>query len=161
MRLVTTLAALACYCLISVSCVNVVALAGGSKIGGPMNVDGPLRVQGDLIIGGPATVHGPVQARSLTVGGPVVTTFPRGEAPGSAGQAYASSLTIGGPLTVQGPLIVDGSLIVGGPLRCEPAQETSGESLQQEQAPPVAQGDIQQGEPAQQGRSAPRQDWTE
>ena len=86
-------------------------------------------------------MHGPVFAQSLTVGGPVTTTLPKGEPPGSAGQAYATSLLIGGPLTVQGPLIVEGSLKVGGPLLCEP-QTVSIDVPRQNQG-------------------APRQEWTE
>jgi hypothetical protein len=94
-------------------------LFAGASVGGPMSIDGPLRVQGNLYVGGPATVHGPIQVRSLSVGGSVVTTLPKGEPAGFAGQDYATSLTVGGPLTVNGPLIVDGSLRVGGPLTCE------------------------------------------
>jgi hypothetical protein len=98
-----------------------------------MDVAGPLRVQGDLHVGGPATIHGPVQARALTVGGPIRTILPKGEPPGPAGQVFATSLAVGGPLTVQGPLIVEGTLIVGGPLTSEPGEETSAAFPQQGQ----------------------------
>lgn len=91
-------------------------------VGGPLDVKGPLRVHGNLYVGGPATVHGQVQAQTRTVGGPIDTSLPRGEAPGPDGQAYPKSLAVGGPLTVQGSLIVDGRLVVGGPLNSEPEQ---------------------------------------
>ena len=96
-------------------------LARAAKIGGPFDVDGPLRVRGDLYVGGPATIHGQVQARKLTIGGPVTDTLPRGEQPGPDGRVFETSLAVGGPLTVQGPLIVDGALVVGGPLHSEPS----------------------------------------
>ena len=89
-------------------------------VGGPLAVNGPLHVKGNLYVGGPATVHGPVQAKKLTIGGPIQTTLPKGEAPGQDGQIYDRSLAVGRPLTVQGPLVVDGRLIVGGPLVSEP-----------------------------------------
>jgi hypothetical protein len=95
---------------------------GMTGVGGPLSVDGPLHVQGNLYVGGPVTVHGRIQARSVTVGGPVQTPFPMGERPGPAPQVYKTSLAVGGPLTVRGPLIVDGSLVVGGPLTSEPTK---------------------------------------
>lgn len=118
---------LVCCSVAAAAClsVNVAAQADGARIGGPLDVAGPLRVQGDLHVGGPATIHGPVQARALTVAGPVKTTFPRGEPAGPAGQAFATSLAVAGPLTVQGPLIVEGALVVAGPLTSEPGQESS------------------------------------
>jgi len=102
-----------------------VAYAGGflrdaAVIGGPLTVDGPLVVQGPVTVGGPCTVHGPVRANALIVGGPVYTTLPRGEAPGPAGQEFATPLVIGGPLQVNGPLTIEGTLKVGGPLTSEP-----------------------------------------
>ena len=119
--------AVVCYGLAAAACVsvNVAGQGDGARIGGPLDVAGPLQVQGDLHVGGPAIIHGPVQARALTVAGPVKTTFPRGEPPGPAGQAFATSLAVAGPLTVQGPLIVEGALIVAGPLTSEPGQESS------------------------------------
>jgi hypothetical protein len=143
-----TLASTACIS------VNVAAPGDGTHIGGPLEVAGPLRVQGDLYVGGPATIHGPVQARALTVGGPVKTTFPEGEPPGPAGQSFATPLTVGGPLNVQGPLIVEGALIVGGPLTSEPGQESSDVVPQQSQvfAP---RGDVLPQKPA------PSTEWTE
>ena len=89
-------------------------------VGGPLDVNGPLTVHGNLYVGGPATVHGRVEAQTRTIGGPVETSLPRGEQPGSDAQDYKKSLAIGGPLTVQGPLVVDGRLVVGGPLKSEP-----------------------------------------
>jgi hypothetical protein len=134
--------------------VNVAAQGDGAAIGGPLAVDGPLRVQGDLRVGGPATVHGPVQARALTVGGPVRTTLPKGEPPGPAGQEFATSLAVGGPLTVQGPLTVEGALVVGGPLTSEPGQESSQMVPQQGQVfAPRADS------PAQ--KPLPQTEWTE
>ena len=138
------------WCFIAgTSCLDV---AGAAKIGGPMNVDGPLHIQGNLYVGGPATIHGPVFAKSLTVGGPVTTSFPRGELSGSAGQTYGTALVIGGPLTVQGPLIVEGTLKIGGPLYCESTQGLS--DL------PQVQGYPQPSQPALQ-HASPQQDWTE
>jgi hypothetical protein len=148
--------ALVCCSLALAACINVnVAGQGdGTRIGGPLDVGGPLRVHGDLHVAGPATIHGPVQARALTVAGPVKTTFPSGEPPGPAGQAFATSLAVGGPLTVRGPLIVEGALIVAGPLTSEPGQESSGVVPQQSQvfAP---RGDL----PVQKPR--PQTEWTE
>jgi hypothetical protein len=92
-----------CLALAACTSVNVAAQGGGAAIGGPLVVAGPLRVQGDLRVGGPATIHGPVQARALTIGGLVKTTLPRGEPPGPAGQFFATSLAVGGPLTGAGP----------------------------------------------------------
>ena len=102
--------AVVCYGLAAAACVsvNVAGQGDGARIGGPLDVAGPLQVQGDLHVGGPAIIHGPVQARALTVAGPVKTTLPRGESAGPAGQAFATSLTVAGPLTVQGPLTVEG-----------------------------------------------------
>jgi hypothetical protein len=141
-------------CLALATCIskNVAAQGDGATIGGPLSVAGPLRVQGDLRVAGPATIHGPVQARALTVGGPVRTIFPRGELPGPAGQAFATSLAIGGPLTVQGPLIVEGALIVGGPLTSEPGQEPS-EAFPQESQLFAAPRDLP--------RQKPTPQWTE
>ena len=119
-----------------------------------MSIDGPLRVQGDLYVGGPATVHGPVQARSLTVGGPLTTTLPKDGPPGPAGQAYATPLSIGGPLTVNGPLIVDGSLVVGGPLKCESAPQLLGDT------PLAGQGGSRQ-DPMLPPHQASQDQWTE
>lgn len=147
-RAVTALLLGWCF-LTAASCLDV---AGAAKIGGPMNIDGPLHVQGNLYIGGPATIHGPVFAKALTVGGPVTTSFPKGEVSGSAGQTYGTSLAIGGPLTVMGPLIVEGEVKVGGPLYCESTQALS--DL------PRAQVYTQQSQPAPEQRSL-RQDWTE
>jgi cytoskeletal protein CcmA (bactofilin family) len=143
-----------CLALAACTSVNVAAQGDGAAIGGPLAVAGPLRVQGDLRVGGPATIHGPVRARALTIGGPVKTTLPRGEPPGPAGQSFATSLAVGGPLTVQGPLIVEGALIVGGPLTSEPVQESSDVVPQQSQvfAPP---GDVPPQKPA------PSTEWTE
>ena len=148
-RAVTTLVLGWCF-LMAASCLDV---AGAAKIGGPMNIAGPLYVHGSLYVGGPATIHGPVFAKDLTVGGPVNTSFPKGEPSGSAGQTYGTSLMIGGPLTVQGPLIVEGTLKVGGPLYCE---STAGLS---DLAPQVERYQ-QQGQPVLQ-HAAPQQDWTE
>ena len=91
-------------------------------VGGPLDVDGPLMVHGNLYVGGPATVYRQVHARAVTVGGPIEASLPRGEAPGRSGQAFRTTLAVGGPLTVKGRLIVDGRLIVGGPLTSEPEQ---------------------------------------
>ena len=143
-----------CLALAACTTVNVAAQGDGAAIGGPLAVAGPLRVQGDLRVGGPATIHGPVQARALTVGGPVRTVFPTGEPPGPAGQAFATSLAIGGPLTVEGPLIVEGALVVGGPLTCEPGQESSEIVPQQSQVFPP-RGDFPPQKPS------PQADWTE
>jgi hypothetical protein len=134
--------------------VNVAAPGDGARIAGPLDVAGPLRVQGDLHVGGPATIHGPVQARALTVAGPVKTTYPRGEPPGPAGQAFATSLAVGGPLSVQGPLVVEGALVVAGPLTSEPGQEASDLVPQQSQvfAP---RGDLPSPKPL------PQAEWTE
>jgi hypothetical protein len=118
-----------------------------------MNVDGPLHVQGNLYIGGPATIHGPVIAKAMSVGGPVTTSFPKGELSGSAGQTYGTSLLIGGPLTVMGPLIVEGTLKVGGPLYCESTAALS-------DVAPQVQGYQRQGQPVLQ-HATPQQDWTE
>jgi hypothetical protein len=115
-------------------------------------VAGPLRVRGDLRVGGPATIHGPVQARALTVGGPIRTVLPKGEPPGPAGQVFAASLAVGGPLTVEGPLMVEGALIVGGPLTCEPE---SADAFPQESQLYTAPGDL----PRQ--KSSPQPEWTE
>ena len=129
MRIVKRAATLALVCcsLAAGACVsvNVAAQGDGARIGGPLDVAGPLQVQGDLHVGGPAIIHGPVQARALTVAGPVRTTFPKGESAGPAGQGFATSLTVTGPLTVQGPLTVEGALVVAGPLTSEPGQESS------------------------------------
>ena len=158
MRIVKRAATLAlvCFGLAAGACVsvNVAAPGDGARIGGPLDVAGPLQVQGDLHVGGPATIHGTVQARALTVAGPVKTTFPRGEPPGPAGQAFATSLAVAGPLTVQGPLIVEGALIVAGPLTSEPGQESSEVVPQQGQvfAPRVDS-------PPQKPR--PQTEWTE
>ena len=143
-----------CLALASCISVNVAAQGNGATVAGPLAVDGPLRVQGDLRVGGPATIHGPVQARSLTVGGPVRTILPNGEPPGPAGQAFATSLAIGGPLTVQGPLIVEGALIVGGPLTSEPGQESSQAVPQESQV-----YSPRRGWPAQ--PPSPQPEWTE
>jgi hypothetical protein len=143
-----------CLALSACISVNVAAPGNGATIGGPLAVDGPLRVQGDLHIGGPATIHGPVQARALRVGGPVRTILPKGEAPGPAGQAFATSLAVGGPLTVKGPLIVEGALVVGGPLTSEPGQESS-EAVPQQSKVFAPRDDL----PAQNPR--PQTEWTE
>jgi hypothetical protein len=90
-----------------------------NAVGGPLGVNGPLRVRGNLYVGGPTTVHGTIQARKLTVGGPISTSLPMGERPGPEGRVFEKSLAVGGPLTVQGPLTVDGALVVGGPLVSE------------------------------------------
>jgi cytoskeletal protein CcmA (bactofilin family) len=152
---VATLALLCCS-LAAVACVsvNVAAQGDGARIGGPLDVAGPLQVQGDLHVGGPATIHGPVQARALTVAGPVKTTFPRGEPPGPAGQAFATSLAVAGPLTVQGPLMVEGALVVAGPLTSEPGQESS-EVVPQQGQVFAPRGDL----PAQKLRA--QTEWTE
>lgn len=134
--------------------VNVAAQGDGATVGGPLAVAGPLRVQGDLHVGGPATIHGPVQARALTVGGPIRTILPKGEPPGPAGQAFATSLSVGGPLTVQGPLIVEGDLVVGGPLTSEPGQESS-EAVPQEGQVYTPPGDWPRQKPS------PQPEWTE
>ena len=149
MRRAATILLMGCCFLTAASCLDV---AGAAKIGGPMNIDGPLHVQGNLYIGGPATIHGPVFAKSLTVGGPLNTTFPKGEVSGAAGQTYGTSLMIGGPLTVQGPLIVEGDVKVGGPLYCESTQALS--DL------PTPQVHPQPSQPALQ-HEASQQDWTE
>ena len=148
--------ALVCCTLASAACISVnpAAPGEGAHIGGPLEVAGPLRVQGDLYVGGPATIHGPVQARALTVGGPVKTTFPRGEPPGPAGQAFATSLAVGGPLTVHGPLIVEGALIIGGPLTSEPGQESS-EVVPQQSQVFAPRGDFPPQKPS------PQPEWTE
>jgi hypothetical protein len=143
-----------CLALAACISVNVAAQGDGTHIGGSLDVAGPLRVQGDLYVGGLATIHGPVQARALTVGGPVKTTFPKGEPPGPAGQAFATSLAVGGPLTVHGPLVVEGALVVGGPLTSEPGQESSEPVPQQSQVYPP-RSDV----PRQ--LAFPQQEWTE
>jgi len=143
-----------CLALSACISVNAATQGNGATIGGPLAVDGPLRVQGDLHVGGPATIHGPVQARALTVGGPVRTILPKGEPPGPAGQAFATSLAVGGPLTVQGPLIIEGALVVGGPLTSEPGQESSEVVPRQSQV--FAPRDAL---PAQKPR--PQTEWTE
>ena len=111
---------------------------GASCIGGPASIDGPLIVQGSLSVGGPATIHGPVMARKIIVGGPVETTLPRGETPGSAGQLVPGGMSVGGPLTVNGPLAVDGTFRVGGPLHCESVSETA-QGLQSSQDSQLAE----------------------
>ena len=143
-----------CLALAACISVNVAAQGNAATIGGPLAVDGPLRVQGDLRVGGPATIHGPVQARALTVGGPVRTILPKGEPPGPAGQAFATSLAVGGPLTVQGPLIVEGALVVGGPLTSEPGQESS-QAVPQESQVYTPRGDLLAQNPR------PQTEWTE
>jgi hypothetical protein len=151
-----TILGLVCCSLAVAACisVNVAAQGDGARIAGPLDVAGPLRVQGDLRVGGPATIHGPVQARALTVAGPVKTTFPTGEPPGPAGQAFATSLAVGGPLTVQGPLIVEGALVVAGPLTSEPGQESS-EVLPQQSQVFAPRGDLPPRKPL------PQAEWTE
>ena len=128
---------------LSASCVSLAHAWGpgsdAAVIGGPLKVDGPLEVQGPLVVGGPCTVHGPVRAAALKVGGPVYTTLPRGETPGSAGQAFATPLTVGGPLEVDGPLTVAGELTVGGPLTSEPPPDQ--ERVSQFVRPPKTEPD--------------------
>jgi hypothetical protein len=143
-------------CLALAACVSakVAAQGNGATIGGPLAVDGPLRVGGDLRVGGPATIHGPVQARALTVGGPVRTILPKGEPSGPAGQAFATSLDVGGPLTVRGPLIVEGALVVGGPLTSEPGQESS-QAVPQESQVFAPRGGLPPQKPP------PQTEWTE
>ena len=141
-----------CLVLAASLSVKVAAQGGGATIGGPLEVAGPLRVRGDLRVGGPATIHGPVQARALTVGGPIRTVLPKGEPPGPAGQVFATSLAVGGPLTVEGPLMVEGALIVGGPLTSEPE---SSEAFPQESQLYTAPGDLPRQKPS------PQPEWTE
>ena len=151
--------------LTAASCLDV---AGAAKIGGPMNIDGPLYVHGSLYVGGPATIHGPVFAKDLTVGGPVNTSFPKGEQLGAAGQTYGTSLIVGGPLTVRGPLIVEGTLKIGGPLYCESTQGLSDMPRGVQGYPQQGQVDSQPGQDyspqtdsSRQPRIVPQQEWTE
>lgn len=108
--------------LVALLVVAVVRMSKFEAVGGPLTVYGPLHVRGNLYVGGPLTVHGIVQARSMTVGGPITPKFDRGEKPGPDPQTYDSSLAVGGPLMVYGPLVVDGRLFVGGPVVSEPFQ---------------------------------------